>query len=294
MTASGVRDCSTVLPDGRTVAWTEFGPCAGLPLLRVPGTPGSRWTVRADRTPWVERSLHVLTTERPGFGASTRLPGRGFAEPAHDLAAILDALGIDRVHVIGGSGAAPHILAFAALHPDRVVAATVLVGAAPTTDDEAAQMLDVNAMAHRLVREGDRDGLHRLLSGLREEILADPLAAFRGIMAQAPPDDHRVMSDPAWQSAFEKAAVESLRAGVDGWVDESWAIDAPWDDFDLHDVRTSVTWWHSDGDRNCPLTAAQRLVAQLPDARLHVWSGTGHLKPYHEEPQLLDELLARG
>ena len=65
----------------------------GLPLLRVPGTPGCRYSLRADRTPWTQRHLRVITTERPGFGASSRLPGRRFREPADDMAAILDSLG---------------------------------------------------------------------------------------------------------------------------------------------------------------------------------------------------------
>jgi hypothetical protein len=51
--------------------------------------------------------------ERPGFGASTRLPGRGFAEHADDLAAVLDELRLDAVHVTGASGASAHELCFA-------------------------------------------------------------------------------------------------------------------------------------------------------------------------------------
>lgn len=97
----GVRDRSMERPDGRIVAWSEVGHEEGLPLLRVPGTPGSRYSLRADRTPWTQRHLRVITTERPGFGASSRLPGRGFREPADDLAAILDYVHVETVHVIG-------------------------------------------------------------------------------------------------------------------------------------------------------------------------------------------------
>jgi len=55
--------------DGRTGAWTEWGPPDGTPLLRLPGTPGCRLSVRSDTTPWAERGLRIITTERPGFGA---------------------------------------------------------------------------------------------------------------------------------------------------------------------------------------------------------------------------------
>lgn len=292
MSDGDVRDHSMEVADGRRIAWTEYG--EGAPLLRLPGTPGSRWTIRADRTPWDERGLRVITTERPGYGASTRLPGRRFAEHAHDLAALLDHLGIDAAYVMGGSGGAPHVLAFAALHPGRVRAATVVVGAAPLEESEIDQMIDLNVRGQRLVSAGDVEGLRELLAPLREALLADPLAGMRGIMAEAPDEDQQIMNDPLWQAAFVRAVRESLAQGLDGWVDESMVIASPWSGFELADVRTSLTWWHGAEDRNVPLSAARRLVDKLPNATLKVWARAGHLTPYRLEGEILDELLSRG
>jgi pimeloyl-ACP methyl ester carboxylesterase len=258
----------------------------------VPGTPGSRLSLRADRTPWIERDLRVITTERPGFGASTRLEGRGFAEHADDTAAILDALGIEALPVYGSSGASPHILAFAARHPDRVVAASILVGAAPLDPDEAAQQIDINALEQRLYDAGDLDGIRRLTETSRDDLLSDPLAAFRAIMASSTPADRAIVEDPGWQRGFVVGVTEALRQGPGGWYDEDLAGLREWD-IELAAVRSSVTWWHSDGDRNCPLSAARRLVGLLPNATLRIWDGAGHLTPYHHEPEILDELLAR-
>jgi len=223
----GVRDLSLERPDGRIVAWSEFGDEAGLPLLRVPGTPGCRYSLRADRGPWTQRHLRVITTERPGFGASTRLPGRGFGAPADDLAAVLDHLGLEAVHVMGGSGSAPHQLAFAAQHPDRVRAMTVLVGAAPCTEDEAGQMIGLNADAHGLVQKGDVEGLRRLMEPIRTAMLDDPIVAFRAVMDRAPAADRAVMADPQWQAELAVASTEALRQGVDGWADEAFALASP-------------------------------------------------------------------
>ena len=291
----GVRERTIERPDGRTVAFTEWGDPSGTPLLRVPGTPGCRYNMRADRSGWTQRNLWAITTERPGFGASTRLPGRGFAEPADDLAAILDELGLDRVHVIGGSGSSPHQLALAARHPDRVKAMTILVGGAPITTEETARQIGVNAEAHRLITTDDLDGLHKLLEELREGIMADPLAAFRGIMEHAPEADREVMMDPMWQASFVVSSRESLAQGVDGWYDEAIALVRSWDDVELTNVKTSVTWWHAAGDANAPLSAAERLIAQLPNARLvRCGDNEGHMAGYHREGEILDELLARG
>ncbi|MGC8634995.1 MAG: alpha/beta hydrolase [Candidatus Limnocylindrales bacterium] len=290
---NGLRDERLVRPDGRTVAWSECGVPGGRPLLRLPGTPGSRLAPRADETPWIERNLRVLTVERPGFGASTRLPGRGFAEHADDLAAILEHLGIARLPVYGGSGAAPHVLAFAARHPERVSAASIIDGAAPLTDAEVQQQVDFNVTGDGLARAGQLAALRALMLEARAAILADPIAGYRAIMAEAPAEDQAIMADTAWQTAVALGWREALAPGVDGWLDEALAINGDWADVELEAVTASVAWWHSEADRNCPFSAAQRLVARLPNARLLVWPEAGHLSAYRHEPEILDELLAR-
>src|SRR3954453_8943511 len=291
----GVQDLRLHRPDGRTVAWTEWGPADGVPLLRVPGTPGSRFGLRADRSLWAARRLRAITTERPGFGASSRLPGRGFNEHADDLAAILDAADVDRVHVIGGSCSSPHQLAFAARHPDRVRALTILVGAAPETDEEYAQLVGVNQESHRLVTSGDIEGLHAFLNGLRKEIVADPLAAFLSIMETAPEADRKVMSDPKWQESFVVAMGESMAPGVEGRADESNELETRGDATHPDAVTTSVTWWNAASDANTSFAAAKRLVARLPNAHMELFpEHEGHMAGYHREAEILDELLGRG
>ena len=288
-----VREERLVRPDGRVVAWTEHGAPGGLPLLRLPGTPGSRYSFPADRRPWVERGLCVIVVERPGFGASTRLPGRGFAEHADDLAAVLDHVGIDRVPAYGGSGAAPHLLGFAARHPDRFSAGTIVDGAAPMTEEEVRGEIEANAMGDLLARSGEVDALRDLLARARDDVLVDPVAGFRELMTDAPAADQEVMAEHAWQSGFMRGLVEALTPGVDGWMDEVLAINGNWGDIDLDAVGGSVTWWHSVDDRNCPISAARRLVARLPRARFVTWESAGHLAAAAHEAEILDELLAR-
>ena len=122
--------------------------------------------------------MRMVTSERPGYGRSTRLPGRGFAEHADDMARLLDHLGLDRVYVCGQSGGAPHTLAFAARHPQRLRAASILSGMAPLTDEEATQVIPINQRARRLVAAHDVDGLRTLLTPIAAEMLADPLAGY--------------------------------------------------------------------------------------------------------------------
>jgi pimeloyl-ACP methyl ester carboxylesterase len=235
----------------------------------------------------------MITIERPGFGISTRLPGRGYVEPVDDVVAILDELAIEAAPVIGGSGGGPHVLALCARHPERVTAAAIVVGLAPLNAPEEHHLIPLNREGVALARSGDWEGMRRLLQPERDRILRDPIAGFRATMATAPPADQEIMSDPAWQEGAAIGLREALRAGVEGWVDESMLMGLEWTDFDPRSVTTSVVWWHGDGDRNCPLTAAQRVASVVPAIELRVWDNAGHLTPYRNEPAILDDLLSR-
>jgi len=292
----GVRDEHLVRPDGRIVAWTRAGkaadePGAGIPVLRLPGTPGSRWSLSPDHDRWADLGLEVITTERPGYGRSSPLRNWSLADHADDLAAVLDHLGLDKVRVLGSSGGGPHVLAFASRHPDRVSAATIVVGLPWLTEDEAGEMIEFNRSSHRLARAGDRAGLASMLDPQYEAMAADPLGGLRTMMSSAPPADQAIMADPAWQRSFETGLREALRQGRDGWLEEHLVFARDWE-IDLSAVRTSLTWWHGRADRNCPWPAAARMVDQMPNATLRELEG-GHLAPVTHEAAILKELLAR-
>lgn len=290
-----VREGELTRPDGRVVAWTECGDRSGRPVLRIPGTPGSRWPLRSDLTPWNERNLWMITTERPGFGHSTRLRGRGFSAHADDLAAILDELTVDSAHVLGVSGGAPYVLALSSRHASRVRAATVVSGAAPLQADEFDLMIPHNAQTTRQAATGDRAGLESALRPVRDAIVADPVGTIASLMESSPRADRLILTDPALQAALARGLREALVQGVDGWVDEVIAEAKPWTDIDLSVIQTSITWYHAPGDDLCPISAVKRLLAQIPTARLVEWpEDVGHLQWFRAELEILDELIGRG
>src|SRR5690349_7456633 len=255
-TADGV-DGRLTLRDGRTLAYHEWGVPDGTPVLRLQGTPGSRFSRYPKPELWERLGVRVIMADRPGYGASTRLPGRGLASVADDLVELLDHLGLDRVPVSGVSGGGPHVLALGARHPERISAATVVVGSAPLTDAEIPLLIGVNAEGQRRLRDGGWDALFPLLREIREKMLADPLAGFRAALSDAPAEDQAVMSDPAWQQTLRQSLTESLRVGAEGWCDEALAL-FDWD-IAPEQVRVHVVWYHSRRDANVPLPAAQRV-----------------------------------
>jgi pimeloyl-ACP methyl ester carboxylesterase len=286
-----VTDGRLALRDGRTLAWCEYGPPDGRPVLRFQGTPGSRFSRHAHEESYDRLAARVFVFDRPGYGASSRLEGRGIASVAADAAELLDHLGLDVVHAIGGSGGGPHVLALAADHPERVQAATVVVGGVPLDEGDLSGLIELNRQAWYAARESWQ-ALYDLLAPRRDEILADPLAGMRAAMAAAPQSDKDVMEDPAWQRVLVEDVTEAFRPGAEGWADEGMALTLPWD-FDPSEVRCSVTWWHGAHDANVPLAAARRVIDGMARVDLRVWDDAGHLEPYVRHDEILGELLAR-
>lgn len=286
-----MSDERLVLRDGRTLAWKEYGPADGRPVLHFQGTPGSRYSRHAHEEVYERLDVRLLVFDRPGYGASDRLPGRAISIVADDAAQLLDHLGLEVVHASGGSGGGPHVLAFAANQPDRVRASTVVVGGTQLEEEDVAGLIQINRDAWYAAHESWQ-ALHDLLAPLREEVLKDPLAGFKGLMEAAPPSDKAVMENPDWQRVLVESVTEAFRPGAEGWVDEGMALTLDWD-FDVSDVRCSVTWWHGDSDSNAPIAPVRRLLERMHEVDLRVWRDAGHLEPYHRYEEILGELLAR-
>jgi pimeloyl-ACP methyl ester carboxylesterase len=277
------------LRDGRELAWRWWGDTGLTPVLKLQGTPGSRLFRNHD--PQVQRDLGVryLMADRPGYGGSSRKQGRGVADFADDLAALLDAHGLDRVPVMGTSGGGPHALAIAAQLPERVSALTVVVGAVPLEPDEVSQLVGVNAEGYAAA-EKSWDALHEVLVRVRERILG--AEGMQGVLSDAPATDRAIMENAAWQKLARINSAEALRQGAEGWTDESFALHRKWD-FDPRNIKASVTWWHSADDKNVPLSSARRGASLIGQVDLRVWRDEGHFASLVHDQEIVQELLAR-
>ena len=283
------EDGVLTLRDGRELAWRWWGEPGGTPILRIQGTPSSRRQYNPNPNVQREVGARYLMADRPGYGGSTRKPGRGIADIADDYAELLDFHGLDSVPATGTSGGGPHVLALAARHPDRVTAVTVVVGGTPLEPEEVNRQVGVNARGYELAEQGWQP-LYEFLVEVRERLLGTD--GMQGVLSDAPEPDRKIMADPAWQKMSRENIAETLKQGAEGWTDESFAMHGEWD-FDPADVRTSVTWWHGDDDMNAPLSAARRIVGQLPNVDLRVWHDEGHFVSLTHEKEILQELLSR-
>ena len=119
------------LPDGRTLAFSEFGDPDGDPIFHAHGVPSSRLEGALLHDSARKHGFRVISTDRPGIGRSTHLPGRRFLDYPKDIASLADALGLERSGVMGGSGGGAHTAVCAHAIPERL---TVNVTMCPFTN----------------------------------------------------------------------------------------------------------------------------------------------------------------
>lgn len=266
------------LPDGRRLDVTVTGPAEGIPLVFHHGTPGSATQLGPLRRVTREHGLRLVTYSRPGYGDSTRQPGRSVASVVDDVAALLDHVGAARCLVAGWSGGGPHALATAAGLPERVAGALVLAGVAPYAAeglDFLAGMGEGNVEEFGLAVRGE-DALRPLLEreavGLRQ---GDVPTMLEGLSSLLPDVDRAVLSDEFGEETAANFA-EGLRNGVAGWLDDDLAFVRPWG-FALDDVTVPTFLWQGSEDLMVPFAHGQWLARHVPGVTAHLEQGQGHL-----------------
>ena len=122
VTRNLVHDSTVVQTAKGPIEYAEIG--HGPPVLIVHGDPGGY-----DQVYQVLKLQHAengafryIVPSRPGYLRTPLSVGKKPKEQAEAFAALLDALKIEKVAVIGGSGGGPSAVEFAAQYPERCVA----------------------------------------------------------------------------------------------------------------------------------------------------------------------------
>jgi pimeloyl-ACP methyl ester carboxylesterase len=264
------------LPDGRSLAYAEYGVPGGRPVFYFHGSAGSRLEpALLDGKDLEKAGIRMIACDRPGMGGSDFQPRRGLSHWPADIVALAGSLGLGKFGVFGVSGGGGYVPACARLIPDRLSGAVIASGAGPMDSPEARAALPVMGrlvwgLAARSVR---LTGLFLNLTKPRN--LGDPAKIRRQMMRSMPPEEAVIFEKPGCLEAFMASAAESMRQGLQGIAWDTHLCARPWD-FSLEEICFPVRLLHGEADRNVPAAVARKVAAAIPGCRATFYPGEGH------------------
>ena len=263
------------LADGRALAYLELGDPSGRPLFYFHGFPGSRLESRAIATVVRRLGVRILAVDRPGYGYSDFLPGRRLVDWPDDVAALADALGIDRFGVVGASGGGPYAAVCAHRLAARLDVAGIVSGLAPPDDPRIRRgMIAVNRLG--LACAGRAPWLPRLVfAALAPLFRRRPQLIVARLATHIAEPDRRCLRRAELRQVFADTFREAFRRGSRGAAHDAVVYGRPWG-FRLRDVTMRVHLWHGERDVVVPVAMGRYLARELPNCRATFYPGEGH------------------
>ncbi|MCZ7665096.1 MAG: alpha/beta hydrolase [Thermoleophilia bacterium] len=243
------------LPNGVQLPFAEQGDPCGLPVVFLHGFLDS-WRSFELVLRHLPASIRAIAPSQRGHGDASR-PASGYRvlDFAADLAAFLDAVGVEAACVVGGSSGGLVAQRFALDHPGRVVALALLGSPVTLKDKPAVQEL-----------------WNATISKLRDPVDPGLVRAFQA----------STLARPVPASFFEAMVRESLKVPARVWRETiaGFLEDDHSAELAAIAVPTLMLW----GDRDALTKSDQaRLRTAIVDSRLVVYEGAGHTL-YWEEP----------
>lgn len=280
-----------VVGDGRRLGYQEFGAPDGHPAFFFHGWIGSRLDFAPNDEIARRTGVRVIAVDRPGCGASDFQPRRRLLDWPDDVAALADALGIDRFAVFGHSFGGPYVAACAYRLADRLTGAAIVAGISPVGVRGATRGMPA---AVRLV----------LWTGGRAPALTRPFAALMGAAARRPSvirkgiagtltDDTAALLDTARFAGFDEHLGEMVRDGSKGAYWDARVFLGSWD-FRCEDITAPVTLFYGGADRNVPLSMGEYYRDTIPGARAAFHEGDDHFLLYSRADEILASLRGDG
>jgi pimeloyl-ACP methyl ester carboxylesterase/predicted glycosyltransferase len=234
--------------------WGKSGPWIGFaPIYQITHSAMLKLTV-----PYLSRHFRVITMDGRGNGRSDRPSGQDaytFDAYYRDFVAVLDAVGADRLAVIGISATTKTALRLAAEQPERVTHVITAGGFADSRRDDPRMLSAVRAQM---------DGMNENWPGFLDWFFS---TAFNEPHSTKPFEDGVRF---AWASEGKTVAWS-----LNGWAEADVRELAP-------RVRCPTLVIHGDHDKTVPYSKGEMIRELVPGSRLVTIGGGGHLTPVRD------------
>jgi pimeloyl-ACP methyl ester carboxylesterase len=267
----------TQLNDGRALAWAEWGPEDGRPVVLCPGAGTSR-SLGFGQDVLDKLGLRVVSIDRPGLGHSDPKPGRTLADWPRDV----EQLGLEAPAVVGYSQGAPFALACATA--GLVSACAVVSGTDELSHPAFSATLDPELRALVELASTDPRAAEETFAQMTAETLYAMVLDYAGA-------DRALYEQPAFRVAIE----EAFRQGAGGYARDTVLAMAPWP-LDLGEITVPVDLWYGTRDPS-PVHSPDSggtLTKRIPTARRHLDHDAGGALLWTHAEAILRWLLTPG
>ncbi|HEY9314341.1 alpha/beta fold hydrolase [Williamsia sp.] len=241
----------------------EAGDGPALLLLHGSGPGVTGWRNYRGNLAFFARHFRCLVLEFPGFGVSDDFGGHPMLDAQGSVVAFADALGLDRVDVIGNSMGGGVGINFAINHGDRI-----------------GKLITIGGIGVNIFSPGPSEGI-RLLQEFTEEPTRQRLIDWLHSMVYDPALVTEELIEERWALATDPDTLGAARrmygkAAFAAMMEMMRNADFPLPWALMHKVKapTLLTWGRD--DRVSPLDMGLVPMRTIPNAELHVFPNCGH------------------
>lgn len=223
----------TRLPDGRILAWYEWGPATGRPVVFCTGA-GMSGSLGFGEDILDDLGLRLIAPDRPGLGASDPHPEKTLASWADDIA----HLDLRDAAAVGFSQGGPFALALAPL----VESVAIVCGQDDFGHAETFRQLPAEVAAMVTAARQDPAAFERQIAA---SATADWL--WQMIMGMSAPADRDIFASPPFADRYRACLADGFTQGAAGYARD---LAVTWNDWPMRpeDIATPVRLWYGRQD----------------------------------------------
>jgi pimeloyl-ACP methyl ester carboxylesterase/DNA-binding CsgD family transcriptional regulator len=275
------------LPDGRRLAYRDYGDPAGRPMLYFHEGIGSSLLPHGAQALALELGLRIVSVERPGFGQSDPHPDYSFDAVAEDVVELCDQLGLDDVRLSAVLSGAPSAIQTAIRLGDRASRILICSGRPPRPMAKPGNLMT----QFRARLEGNPWVVETFYAILRLRLSPALVSRMIGTGSGLSPSDRTYLQANPWVVEFVAAYVsESLAVTSRGASDEVKTFRRA-GNLTVAELTCPLTVWHGEEDQFAPLSDLLDYLGDRP-REVRVFPGVGHMLALRHWDDMLREAAA--
>ncbi len=282
-----------LLPDGRLMAYRDFGARDGLPVLYIHNIIGGAIWPRSMEALAEARGWRIIAPSRPGFGLSDRLDAREMdlvRKTCLDMRALLDHLDIGRALVVGMISSAGLGIRFCKDHGDRAMGLLTVAHAGLMDDRMVNAMTNPSRAMAKTYRKSPMALRFLIRVAVASVDMLGPEQMLRSNFCHSEPDK-ALLEDEALVTAIGEGLCHAIAQGGDAFSRDGFVATRDWRD-DLAGVKVPAVCLLGREDAVSPVVENQRMMEDIDNYELEVFDNAGQFVFYDKFPQTLD-LMAR-